>query len=116
MNNSHPEIRCVKRIDSNSEMRIAFSPAIPDIVSLKIDTEIEGHFSISVDEVKGIMGGVYSVKKNKDGVIFKMNPQKGWQPMPGKLWMKTYFWNCDIKIVENKLPILCGKPTPLGVG
>ena len=104
-NNGHPEIECVKRIDSNSEMKITFSPAIPDIISLKVDAKVEGHFSISVDEVKGIMGGVYSVKKNKDGVIFKMNPQKGWQPMPGKLWMKTYFWNCDIKIVENKLHV-----------
>ena len=105
MNDGHPEIKCVKRIDSNSEMKITFSPAIPDIISLKDNIEIQGHFSISVDEVKGIMGGVYSVKKSKDEVIFKMNPQKGWQPMPGKLWMKTYLWNCDIKIVENKLHV-----------
>ena len=105
INNGHPEIKCVKRIDSNSEMKITFSPAIPDIISLKDHTEIQGHFSISVDEVKGIMGGVYSIKKNKDAIIFKMNPQKGWQPMPGKLWMKTYLWNCDIKIVENKLQV-----------
>jgi hypothetical protein len=105
INNGHPEIKCVKRIDSNSEMKITFSPAIPDIISLKDHTEIHGHFSISVDEVKGIMGGVYSVKKNKDAVMFKMNPQKGWQPMPGKLWMKTYLWNCDIKIVENSLQV-----------
>lgn len=102
-NNGHPEIKCVKRIDSNSEMKINFSPAIPNIISLKDNTEIQGHFSISVDEVSGIMGGVYSVKKNGDLITFKMNPQKGWQPMPGKLWMKTYFWNCDIKIIENKL-------------
>jgi len=105
INNGHPEIKCVKIIDSNSEMKITFSPALPDIISLKANTEVQGHFSICVDEVKGIMGGVYSVKKSEDAIIFKMNPQKGWQPMPGKLWMKTYFWNCDIKIVGNKLQV-----------
>ena len=105
INNGHPEIKRVKRIDSNSEMKIIFSPAIPDIISLKDNIEIKGHFSICVDDVKGIMGGVYSIKKSKEAIIFKMNPQKGWQPMPGKLWMKTYFWNCYIKIVENKLQV-----------
>lgn len=106
INNGYPEIRCVKRIDKNSEMKIVFSPAMPDIISLKDNTEIQGHFSMSVDEVKGIMGGVYSVRKSNDSIILKMNPQKGWQPMPGKLWMKTYFWNCDIKLIENRLHVI----------
>ncbi|WP_055669627.1 hypothetical protein [Desnuesiella massiliensis] len=106
INNAHPEVKCVKRIDSNSEMKITFSPPIPDIISLKDDTEILGHFSISVDEIRGIMGGIYLVKKNNDSINFQINPQKGWQPMPGKLWMKTYLWNCDIKIVDDKLQVI----------
>ncbi|MBZ9607907.1 hypothetical protein G9F73_008815 [Clostridium estertheticum] len=104
-NNGHSEIKSVAIKDSNSEMRISFSPAIPNIISLKNNTEVKGHFSIGVDEVKGIMGGVYSINKSMDAIVFKMNPEKGWQPMPGKLWMKTYFWNCDIKIVDNKLHV-----------
>lgn len=104
-NNGHTEIKNVKIKDSNSEMKITFSPAIPNIISLKDNTEIKGHFSICVDEIKGIMGGVYSINKSKDTIIFKINPQKGWQPMPGKLWMKTYLWKCDIKIVDNKLQV-----------
>ncbi len=106
LNNGYPEIKCVKRIDKIGEMRITFSPAIPDIISLKNNTEIQGHFSISVDEITGIMGGAYLIKKNNDSVIFQINPTKGWQPMPGKLWMSTYLWNCDIKIMENKLHVV----------
>ncbi|MBU5486010.1 hypothetical protein KQI86_16940 [Clostridium sp. MSJ-11] len=105
INNTHPEIKCVKKIDSNSEIKITFSPPIPDIISLKDNTEILGHFSLSVDEVKGIMGGIYLVKKNNDSIKLQINPQKGWQPMPGKLWMKTYLWNCDIKIVDGILQV-----------
>ncbi|HDK7167920.1 TPA: hypothetical protein PTV44_001779 [Clostridium botulinum] len=105
INNEHPEIKCVKRIENNSEMKITFSPPIPDIISLKDNTEILGHFSVSVDEVNGIMGGIYLVKKNNDSINLQINPQKGWQPMPGKLWMKTYLWNCDIKIVDDILQV-----------
>lgn len=105
MNNGHPEIECVKRVSNNSEMRITFSPSIPDIISLKDNSEIRGHFSVSDDEVRGIMGGIYLLKRNKDSINFQINPQKGWQPMPGKLWMKTYLWNCDIKILDEKLQV-----------
>ena len=84
---------------------ILFSSPIPDIILLKDNTEILGHFSLSVDEVKGIMGGIYSVKKDNDSINLQINPQKGWQPMPGKLWIKTYLWNCDMKIVEDILQV-----------
>ena len=105
MNNGHPEITYVKRVSNNSEMRITFSPSIPDIISLKDNSEVRGHFSVSDDEVRGIMGGIYLLKRNKDSINFQINPQKGWQPMPGKLWMKTYLWNCDIKILDEKLQV-----------
>lgn len=98
VNEGHAEIRCVKVADDNSEMKITFSPAIPDIELLKNNVEVNGRFSLSVDEIKGIMGGVYSVKKSGSLVNISMNPQKGWQPMPGKLWMKTYLWNCNIDV------------------
>lgn len=105
INNAHPEIKCVKKFENNSEMKITFSPPIPDIISLKNNTEILGHFSVSVDEVNGIMGGIYLVKKNNDSINLQINPQKGWQPMPGKLWMKTYLWNCDMKIIDDILQV-----------
>ncbi|MFD3449901.1 hypothetical protein ACFDTO_35585 [Microbacteriaceae bacterium 4G12] len=101
MNNGHPEIKNVKAIGNSSVMSMNFSPAIPDIASLKDNTEIQGRFSVSVDEIKGIMGGIYIIKKNSDSISIKMRPQKGWQPMPGRLWVKTYIWNCDIKITQE---------------
>ncbi|HAK44201.1 MAG TPA: hypothetical protein DCM59_17795 [Clostridium sp.] len=51
------------------------------------------------------MGGIYLVNKNNDSINLQINPQKGWQSMPGKLWMKTYLWNCDIKIVDHLLQV-----------
>jgi hypothetical protein len=102
-NNGHLEINQIRSIDGNSEMKIKFSPAVPDLISLKDNTEIKGHFSFGINKVKGIMAGVYSIKKNNGSISFKMNPQEGWQPMPGSIWMKTYLWNCDIKIKGQKL-------------
>lgn len=104
-NNGHPEIKCMKKLDGNSEMKMTFSPPIPDIISLKDSAEIAGRFSISVDEVKGIMGGAYFVKKNNDSIMFQINPRKGWQPMPGMLWMRSYLWNCDMKIADGILQV-----------
>jgi hypothetical protein len=101
MNNGHPEIRSVEATENSSAMRINFSPPIPDIASLKDDTNINGYFSLSVDEVKGIMGGIYNVKKIGDSINIGMNPKKGWQPIPGKLWLKTYSWSCQIDNIND---------------
>ncbi|MDP4087983.1 MAG: hypothetical protein Q8930_01780 [Bacillota bacterium] len=105
MNSGHPEIESVRAAEPGSEMRISFSPPIPDIVSLKDNIEIRGRFSLSVDEIKGIMGGVYSLKKTGVSVNIKMNPRKGWQPMPGRLWMKTYLWDCDMKLLQGSCQV-----------
>ena len=74
-----------------------FSPPIPEIASLKDNTLIKGYFSLSVDVVTGIMGGIYTLKKIDDFINIKMNPKKGWQPIPGRLWVKTYIWDCHIE-------------------
>lgn len=79
--------------------------AIPELASLKSDTRIEGHFSIGIDKANGMIGGVYSITSNDGAVSFQMNPQIGWSPMPGKLWMKTYFWNCDIQTEDGGLKV-----------
>lgn len=102
-NDGHPEIKQVKSIYENSEMRLTFSPALPDLSSLKDNTQIQGRFSLGVDDVTGIMGGEYSIDKSNGSIKFQLKPQEGWQPMPGTLWMKTYLWNCDIKIDGENL-------------
>lgn len=105
VNNGYPEIKSVHAMDGNSEMRLTFSPPFPDVKSLKDNTEINGRFIIEVDDVKGIIGGLYYISKKNDSFTVQMKPQEGWQPMPGKLWMKTYLWNCDIKLSDEQLRI-----------
>lgn len=102
-NDGHPEIKQVKSIYENSEMRLTFSPALPDLSSLKDNTQVQGRFSLGVDEVTGIMGGEYSIDKSNGSIKFQLKPQEGWQPMPGTLWMKTYLWNCNVKLDGENL-------------
>lgn len=102
-NNGHLEITKIRTNEEENQTTIRFSPAIPDFIALKDNTQIQGHFSLSIGDVNGIMGGVYTITKNNNSLTFQMNPEKGWQPMPGSLWMKTYLWNCDIKIEGRSL-------------
>ncbi len=107
-NNGHSEIEQVAAACGSSEVRIRFSPAIPEVASLKSGTQIEGHFSIGIDEANGMVGGVYSITSTDGIVNFQMNPQIGWSPKPGKLWMKTYFWNCIIQMEDGSLKVNSG--------
>lgn len=103
--NGHSEIEQVTAAYGNSEVRIKFSPALPEVSSLKSGMKIEGRFSIGIDKADGMVGGIYSITSTSGGVNFQMSPQIGWQPMPGKLWMKTYFWNCDIQTEGGNLKV-----------
>lgn len=42
---------------------ILFSSPIPDIILLKDNIEVTDHFSVFVDEVKEIIGGIYLINK-----------------------------------------------------
>jgi hypothetical protein len=107
-NNGHSEIEQVTAACGSSEVKIKFSPAIPEVASLKSGTRIEGHFSIGIDKANGMVGGVYSITSTDGAVNFQMNPQIGWSPKPGKLWMKTYFWNCSIQTEDGSLKVNSG--------
>ena len=107
-NNGHSEIEQVTAAYGDSEVSISFSPALPEVSSLKSGTSIEGRFSIGIDKADGMVGGIYSITSTGGTVNFQMNPQIGWQPMPGKLWMKTYFWNCDIQTEDSSLKVNSG--------
>lgn len=78
-----------------------FSPAIPNLIALKSNVNIKGKFSCCIDERKGIFAGEFYINRVGDIISFSIQPTKGWQPSPGKLWLKTYKWTAEIDIFEK---------------
>jgi len=95
-NNGHPEIKSISKNIEENTVKIHFSPAIPDLLNLKNNSKIKGNFAIQIDSITGITGGNYKIYNSNDTIHFDLFLQKGWQPMPGKLWLKSYNWKCDI--------------------
>ena len=97
-NNVFLEISSINTRIDNKELSIFFAPAIPDLLNLKENIDLSGKFAIQLDDIKAILGGFYTVKTAYTGdITFEMNFEKGWQPMPGKLWMKNYKWVCNLQ-------------------
>jgi len=78
-----------------------FSPAIPNLIALKGNMKIKGKFSCCINSKKGIFAGEYHINRVSDIISLNIQPIKGWQPFPGKLWLKTYKWTADIDIIDN---------------
>lgn len=95
-NNGHYEIKSFSGIYDESDVRFRFSPPFPDILSIKEGEEIEGNFSASIDEYTGIFAGEYEVEKIGDKIYLEIEPKKGWQPMPGRSWVKSYQFKAEI--------------------
>ena len=100
-NHSHPEIKTFSGHQGDNLVRFSFSPPIPDLQNLKDDMGKIGRFSMSVDEVEGIMAGVYGVEKREGKVLLTIKPTKGYSPIPGKAWMKRLTWQAELGLQES---------------
>jgi len=101
-NNGYFEIKKVIGVDElKHSISFEFSPAIPNLLSLKSEMEIKGKFSLIIGEKKGVFAGVYQINSKKEHIVISIQPTKGWQPFPGKLWLKTYKWVASIEILED---------------
>lgn len=89
----------------NHKASLRFSPSIPELLSLKNGTKMKGRFSTSVDGITGIVAGNYLLEKVDGEVKIEMNPEKGWQPMPGKKWFKKYHWISKISTTDKAVSI-----------
>lgn len=78
------------------KMEVTYSPPIPDLAALNNNQNLEGLFVIDTDSVKGVVAGVYTISKKEGKIDIEISPTKGWQPMPGKLWMSTYRWKAEL--------------------
>ncbi len=101
-NNGYFEIKKVIGVDERKHsISFEFSPAIPNLLSLKSGMEMKGKFSLIIGKKKGIFAGVYHINRKKEKITFIIQPTKGWQPFPGKLWLKTYKWVANIEVLED---------------
>jgi hypothetical protein len=91
----------IKKISGNNDkshtVSLEFSPAIPNLIALRSNSKIKGRFSCIIDEKNGIFAGEYYLTRTGDTIEFNIHPSKGWQPFPGKLWLKTYEWTSKIQ-------------------
>lgn len=100
-NSGHYEISNITTSDLKNEIKISFSPPVPDIINLKNNISVKGKFTAGIDDISGIIGGKYKIVRKGNQIKIVIHPTKGWQPMPGSLWVKRYLWTADITIHDN---------------
>ena len=101
-NEGYFEIKKITGIDElNHSLSFEFSPAIPNLISLKSEIKIKGKFSLIIDNKEGTFAGLYQITKKNEVIQISIHPTKGWQPFPGKLWLKTYRWIANIEILDD---------------
>jgi len=100
-NNGHKEIETIMYKANGHLENLRFSPSFPDIASLKSGGKINGKFSLGVDDIEGVIGGAYSVMNINGEITIDFQPEKCWQPMPGKDWVSAYHYHAKLKLIEN---------------
>ena len=96
-NNGHKEIERITYKANGHSASYRFSPSFPDIASLKTKCEIKGKFCLGVDDIDGVICGKYSVITTNGEITINFQPEKCWQPMPGKDWVSAYRYYAKIK-------------------
>jgi hypothetical protein len=100
-NNKRTEIKKIIYKIKNHSAKYNFMPFFPDIYSLKDELSLKGKFTIDVDEIEGVIGGIYQITKQKNEIEVIFKPKKCWQPMPGKDWVSSYIYKAKIKAINN---------------
>lgn len=94
----HLEIRGLTSRAGRHSVSFEFSPAIPDLPSLKEGAEVAGRFAAGADEARGIVAGTYRVLRRGPVIEMEIRPLKGWQPFPGPIWVKAWTWKGTITV------------------
>lgn len=109
-NYQHFEIESIsKNNDQGHKIFFEFSPAIPDLKSLRENIELKGRFSSGTDERKGLLIGTYEIVKKDEAIRFVIKPTKAWQPFPGKSWVSNYIWEATINLQDRKNVVMKSK-------
>lgn len=95
-NDGHLEIERFTGVQDSHAVNFGFSPAIPDLQCLAENAKVKGRFSMSVDDIEGIIAGNYSISNQTGEIEILLAPTKGYSPVPGKAWMKKLEWKAYI--------------------
>ncbi len=101
-NSGFREIKIMTYKANNHKAVYSFSPALPLISAMKDNIEVEGKFTMGIDDIDGIIAGEYSILKKNEEVSIGFKPQKCWQPMPGSPWVSAYKYNAVVKILSSE--------------
>ena len=119
-NGEHNEIWRVSTTNKKHQIKIDFSPPVPDIACLRDGLEMDGGFVISTDGAAGSIRGEYHVRSREHDVEMSIHPDKGWIPNEKRLilrllfrtvkvfkdWPKSYSWNAIINFGSTKQPLM----------
>lgn len=108
-NARHYEIRKMTGFNDNHEVYFEFSPPIPNLPGLKDEVKLTGRFSAGADETSGIVAGAYHIARQGNVINMEIRPQKGWQPMPGPLWVTTWIWKGMITVGADRTVSMTSK-------
>jgi len=100
-NSGHYEISNMTGCNENHTVFFDFSPAIPDLVNLKDNVDLDGRFCAGAESIQGIIAGIYKIRRRGNAIELDIMPQKGWQPVPGKLWIKTWKWESTVTVSSD---------------
>ncbi|MCE7984491.1 MAG: hypothetical protein DYG89_25235 [Caldilinea sp. CFX5] len=70
---------------------MAFTPALPNLLSLIDGAQTKGLFTITGDPAVGIVTGEYQIKRQGEQVEVQMMPV-GWQPNEHKWSVRLLYW------------------------
>jgi hypothetical protein len=96
------------------EVRVYFTPPLPNPPNLTDGARSTGHFTISADPSVGTVIGEYEIARQGDRVNITMIPSQGWRPNEDKLsvrliyafapdfnnWPKTYRWTAELDLTD----------------
>lgn len=119
-NSGHYEIKRISAKNKKHMIIIEFFQAIPDLVCLRQEIEIDGDFSITTDNTPGAIHGIYQIKRQGKNIDFEIKPNSGWEPNENRYilkllflvvkvfkdWPKSYVWNAKIEVGDTGQPIM----------
>lgn len=119
-NSGHYEIKQMSVKNGKHQLKIDFLPAVPDIICLKDNIQMDGKFVISSEKTIGTIDGVYRIQRKQEVIEISIHPSGGWKPneknwllkmfyllAPSfKKWPSTFIWKAKIEITDRGAPMI----------
>ena len=92
-----PEIVSLRKPCGSHIATLRLAPGLPALACLRPELRVQGRFSLSIDETTGIVAGSWEARRQGEEVHLQLRPEEGYQPTPGKPWVKSYLWRARLR-------------------